>query len=57
MELKNQLAILRSIREDSPISRVDIKEKTRLSWGIVTTCTKELLDRGVVTEIGAAAAP
>jgi predicted NBD/HSP70 family sugar kinase len=53
MKLKNQLAILRSIREDGPISRVDIKEKTRLSWGTVTTCTKELLDRGVVTEIGA----
>jgi N-acetylglucosamine repressor len=53
MKLKNQLAILRSIREDGPISRVGIKEKTRLSWGTVTICTKELLDRGIVTEIGA----
>jgi N-acetylglucosamine repressor len=53
MKLKNQLAILRSIREDGPISRVDIKEKTRLSWGTVTTSTKELLDGGIIAEIGA----
>ena len=53
MKPKNQLAILRSIQEDSPITRVDIKEKTRLSCGTATTCAKELLDRGVVTEIGA----
>ena len=52
MKLKNQLAILRSIRDEGPISRVDIKERTRLSWGTVTTSTKELLDRGIITEIG-----
>lgn len=52
MKLKNQLAILKSIREEGPISRVDIKERTRLSWGTVTTSTKELLDRGIITEIG-----
>ena len=52
MKLKNQLAILRRIREEGPISRVDIKERTHLSWGTVTTSTKELLDRGVITEIG-----
>ncbi len=52
MKLKNQLAILRSIREDGPISRVDIKERTHLSWGTVTTSTKELLDRGIITETG-----
>jgi N-acetylglucosamine repressor len=53
MKLKNQLAILRSIREEGPISRVDIKHRTLLSWGTVTTSTKELLDRGIITEIGA----
>jgi glucokinase-like ROK family protein len=53
MKLKNQLAILRIIREEGPISRVDIKERTRLSWGTVTTSTKELLDRRIITEIGA----
>jgi len=52
MKLQNQLAILRRIREDGPITRVDLKEKTRLSWGTVTTSTKELLDRGIITEIG-----
>jgi N-acetylglucosamine repressor len=53
MKLKNQLAILKSIREEGPISRVDIKERTHLSWGTVTTSTKELLDRGIITEVGA----
>ena len=53
MKLKNQLAILKSIREEGPISRVDIKHRTLLSWGTVTTSTKELLDRGIITEIGA----
>jgi len=53
MKLKNQLAILRSIRDDGPITRVDIKGRTRLSWGTVTSSTKELLDRGIITEIGA----
>lgn len=52
MKLQNQLAILRTIREDGPITRVDLKEKTQLSWGTVTTSTKELLDRGIITEIG-----
>jgi N-acetylglucosamine repressor len=52
MKLKNQLAILRSIREEGPISRVDIKERTRLSWGTVTTSTKELLDGGIISETG-----
>jgi len=53
MKLKNQLAVLRSIRDDGPISRVDIKNHTHLSWGTVTTSTKELLDRGIISEIGA----
>ena len=53
MKLKNQLAILRRIRDEGPISRVDIKQRTLLSWGTVTTSTKELLDRGIITEIGA----
>jgi predicted NBD/HSP70 family sugar kinase len=52
MKLKNQLAILRSIREDGPISRVNIKEKTHLSWGTVTASTKELLDRGIIAATG-----
>ncbi len=53
MKLNNQLAILRCIRDDGPISRVDLKEKTHLSWGTITSSTRELLERGVLTEIGA----
>lgn len=53
MKLNNQLSILRCVRDDGPISRVDLKEKTRLSWGTITSSTRELLDRGVLTEIGA----
>ena len=52
MKLKNQLAILRSIRDHGPITRVEIKSRTHLSWGTVTTTTKELLGRGIITEIG-----
>ena len=52
MKRKNQLAILRYIREDGPITRVNLKKKTRLSWGTITTSTKELLGKGIITEIG-----
>lgn len=52
IKLKNQLAILRTIQQDGPISRVDIKENTHLSWGTVTMSTKELLDRGIIAEAG-----
>jgi N-acetylglucosamine repressor len=53
MKLNNQLAILRCIRDEGPISRVFLKERTRLSWGTITSSTRELVDRGVLTEIGA----
>jgi len=53
MKLNNQLVILRRIRDEGPISRVDLKEKTRLSWGTITTSTKELLGLGIITETGA----
>jgi predicted NBD/HSP70 family sugar kinase len=52
MKLKNQLGILQSIRDDGPITRVDIKSRTHLSWGTVTSSTKELLDQRIITEIG-----
>jgi glucokinase-like ROK family protein len=52
MKLNNQLVILRRIRDEGPISRVDLKEKTRLSWGTITTSTKELLGLGIITETG-----
>jgi predicted NBD/HSP70 family sugar kinase len=52
MKLNNQLVILRRIRDEGPISRVDLKEKTRLSWGTITTSTKELLGLGIISETG-----
>jgi N-acetylglucosamine repressor len=52
MKLNNQLVILRRIRDEGPISRVDLKEKTRLSWGTITTSTKELIGLGIITETG-----
>ncbi|MDP3177876.1 MAG: MarR family transcriptional regulator, partial [Spirochaetaceae bacterium] len=52
MKLQNQLTVLRDIREHGPITRVDLKAQTHLSWGTVTTATKELLDRGIITETG-----
>ncbi len=53
MKLNNQLAILRCIRDEGPISRVDLKKKTRLSWGTITASTRELLAGGILTEVGA----
>ncbi len=52
MKRKNQLDILRRIRDDGPITRINLKKRTRLSWGTITTSTKELLARGIITEVG-----
>lgn len=53
MKLRNRLVILRCVRYEGPISRVDLQEKTRLSWGTISASTRELLDSGILTEIGA----
>ncbi len=53
MKLNNQLSILRCVRDDGPISRVDLKEKTRMSWGTITSSSREMLERGVLTETSA----
>jgi predicted NBD/HSP70 family sugar kinase len=53
MRLQNRLVILRSVRYEGPISRVDLQEKTRLSWGTISSSTRELLDSGILAEIGA----
>jgi predicted NBD/HSP70 family sugar kinase len=52
MKRNNQLAILASIRDNGPITRVKLKKKTKLSWGTITTSTKELLGKGIISEIG-----
>lgn len=53
MKLQNRLEILRCVRNEGPISRVDLQKRTRLSWGTISSSTRELLDSGIFTEIGA----
>jgi glucokinase-like ROK family protein len=53
MKLLNRLVILRCVRNEGPISRVDLQKKTRLSWGTISASTRELLDSGILIEIGA----
>ena len=53
MKRNNQLSILRTIRELGPVSRVQLQRETSLSWGTITSSTKELLEKRIVKEIGA----
>jgi glucokinase-like ROK family protein len=53
MKLSNQLLILRTIRATGPVSRVKLQKETALSWGTITSSTKELIHRRIVREIGA----
>lgn len=52
MKRNNQLSILRTIRVLGPVSRVQLQRETNLSWGTITASTKELLEKGIVKEIG-----
>jgi glucokinase-like ROK family protein len=52
MKLNNQLLVLRTIRTVGPASRVRLQKKTSLSWGTITSTTKDLLEKKIVTEIG-----
>ncbi len=52
MKLNNLLIIMRAIHDLGPVTRIEIQHKTKLSWGTITTLTKELLDRDIVSEIG-----
>ena len=52
MKMNNVLLILRTIRAAGPISRVNLQKKTKLSWGTITSSTKELLHKQIVREIG-----
>ena len=53
MKLQNRIEILHCVRNEGPISRVDLQARTRLSWGTISASTRELLDSGIFTEIGA----
>ena len=52
MKLKNQLIVLKEIRESGPITRVELQKRTKLSWGTITSSIKELLHTEVVEELG-----
>jgi predicted NBD/HSP70 family sugar kinase len=44
------LHILRSIRENGPISRTSLQQITGLSWGTITNATRSLLNRRLIRE-------
>src|SRR5438552_3742066 len=48
------LHILRTIKERGSIARTDLQQLTGLSWGTITNTTRELLDRNLIVEEGAA---
>lgn len=50
MRNENIMTVLRCIQEEGPIVRRDIKERTGLSWGSVSTIVNMLLERGLVIE-------
>jgi N-acetylglucosamine repressor len=52
MKLNNQLVVLNRIRTDGPISRVTLRERTRPSWGTITSTIKDLLWKGIIQETG-----
>ncbi len=52
MKRNNQLRILRAIRTLGPVSRVRLQKETNLSWGTITTSTKELIEKEILKEVG-----
>jgi N-acetylglucosamine repressor len=52
MKLSHQLAILRLIREEGPLTRVRVQQDTGLSWGTVTTLVRELVQKRIIAETG-----
>ncbi len=52
MKRRNHLIVLRQVRENGPITRVELQKRTKLSWGTITSSIKELLRRGIIEEIG-----
>jgi N-acetylglucosamine repressor len=52
MKLNNLLKILRAIHDLGAVTRVDLQHKTHLSWGTITSATNDLLENGIIKEIG-----
>lgn len=45
-------SILFTIRDHGPLSRADVSRRTRLSQSAVSTLARELIERGVIQEVG-----
>jgi len=54
MQKINRITVLRVLHEHSPLSRLDLAEKSGLSAPTITRIVKELIDEGVVIEAGKA---
>ena len=54
LKRQNRLQILRVIRENGPISRVDIAAELELTRAAVTIITNEMIAQGVLQELGEA---
>lgn len=51
-ELSAAASILFAVRDHGPLSRAEISRRTLLSQSVVSTVARELLERGVIHEIG-----
>lgn len=54
LKRRNRMQILRVIRESGPISRVDVASALEITRAAVTIITNEMIEQGVLTEIGEA---
>jgi predicted NBD/HSP70 family sugar kinase len=56
LKRRNRMQILRVIRESGPISRVDVASALEITRAAVTIITNEMIEEGVLVEIGEAPA-
>ena len=54
LKRRNRMQILRVIRESGPISRVDVASALEITRAAVTIITNEMIEEGVLVEIGEA---
>ena len=54
LKRRNRMQILRIIRENGPISRVDVASALEITRAAVTIITNEMIEEGVLVEIGEA---
>lgn len=52
LKRRNRMQVLMTVRERGPISRVDIAEHLRITRAAVTIITNEMIDQGILEEVG-----